>query len=416
MQRIFLLFPLVALTCWAPRAEAQERADYVAPYMHAEKLFERGRLFFDFEEYDKAIEALTRAYRIYRDEKYVLWLARSYDRQKNYENAMRIYEEYLDFGVLAQEREGIQARVEEIRTETSFGKEMVHLSVEPAGAVVYLDDVSPFMKVKPDGKRFVAWGQHRWIVRKEDFRERIIPFTVEKGAPLEFAIKLDRIEFFVTATLQSTPPGAEVFIDGKEAGETPLELKLKEGYYTVRMEPDDDDLQPYESLIEFSRESDNVVLADLQGGQLKQGKAVAGAAIVKKKEGKGKAAGRTIYKVEEPTRAFMISGWSLVGTGAAALITSGVFTFLAYDGMGAADDLDPLYLGQEEYDAQLDSKVDEVNTNFKIAAISAIAGTAVVLTGATFLILDAVRPNASALAIVPTVTPQGAGLTLHLGF
>jgi hypothetical protein len=425
---------------------AQEESRSLPPYVVAEKLFERGKLFLGFGDHDKAIDALQRAYAIYHDEKFVLWLARTYDQKEDYENAIRAYNEYLDFGVLASGREAVVARLEEIRTRTSFGKELVTVTVDPPDAQVFLDDVSPFFRVKPPCQVFVPWGTHKWIVKRDDFVAREVPFVVEKGAPQQVALHLSRVEFFVEAVLQSTPAAADVYLDGKAVGKTPVTVKVKEGYYTVRMISDG--LPPFEKLIAFTREADNTVAADLEGGRLKSGTVVAETAVKGPDQpdalvgglaggagggdkgagdkGKGgdqgggaKADGGgapTIYRVAQPTRFWKISGYSLLGTGLAGLIAGGVFAGLGALDVASANKLDPFKLGQAAYDKQLAAKKDSASGRFKVANIAFIAGGAATAVGAGLLVVHFLQPKASPIAVVPSVTPAGAGMALQLEF
>jgi tetratricopeptide (TPR) repeat protein len=408
-------------------------------YVRSEKLYERGRMFLDFGEVERAIRSLKAAWRTYHDEKYLLTLARAYDQKEDYENALRRYQEYLAFGVLASEREAVVARLEEIRTNSSFGKELVEVSVDPPDAQVFLDEANPFFRVQVPSKVFVPWGEHKWIVQKEDYRERVIPFTVERDKPEAYALKLDKLEFYVNATLQSNPPGAEVAVDGRAVGNTPVTVRVREGYYTVRMTYDD--LPAFEKVIEFTRDQENVVQADLEKQRLDKGAVVAETAVGKDDpdvakgdasgpdtDGDGTDEGRAttsapdidvassaIYRVEEPTKAWMISGWSLVGTGLAGLVAGGVFTGLAFkdmaDARGWADDHDSRTTNYHDKLKDLESRV---NQKFLISEIAAGAGAALALTGAAFLLVDWLKPDAAPITVMPSVLPVGTGLSLRI--
>jgi|GEM_PF-3597887 len=408
-------------------------------YVRSEKLYERGRMFLDFGEIDRAIQSLKAAWRIYHDEKYVLALARAYDQKEDYENALRRYQEYLAFGVLANESATVVARLDEIRTKSSFGKELVEVTIDPPDAQVYLDEANPYFRVQAPAKVFVTWGEHKWIVQKDDYRERVIPFTIERDKPQQFALKLDKLEFYVNATLQSSPSGAEVSVDGRVVGKTPVTVRVREGYYTLRMTYGD--LEPFEKLLEFTRENENVVQADLEKQRLDKGAAVADTAIAKgedveppdlpprddepkevvRDEGpKGAGSGGevpTIYRVAEPTRAWKISGWTLVGTGLAGLAAGGVFTGLAFKDMADVRSYVDKTTWTTADEARLDSLERKVNQKFLISEIAAAAGGAVLLTGVAFLLVDWLMPEAAPITVMPSVLPTGGGglsLTIDL--
>jgi len=436
LRPVVRLLVACALLAAPTPAPAREPTPDSEPYVRSEQLYERGRMFLDFGEIERAIQSLRAAWRVYHDEKYLLALARAYDKKEDFENALRAYQDYLAFGVLAGERQAVVARVEEIRTKSSFGKELVEVTIDPPDAQVYLDEANPYLRVQAPGKVFVAWGEHKWIVQKDDYRERVVPFTVERDKPLAFALKLDRLEFYVNATLQSNPSGAEVSIDGRVVGKTPVTIRVREGYYTLRMVHDD--LAPFEKLVEFTRVRDNVVQADLEKQRMDKGAVVADTAIAKDEpvvppaggdkggpgpvaevpaiEDSGSDEPPTIYRVAEPTKAWKITGWSLVGAGIAGVLAGGVFAGLAVkDGMDANSLVGAEQWTRSEHD-KLHSIVSRANRNLFLAQVAAISGLSTVAAGTALLLVDRFLPQAAPVTVMPSVLPGGGGaMTLTIG-
>jgi hypothetical protein len=95
-----------------------------------------------------------------------------------------------------------------------------------------------------------------------------------------------------------------------------------------------------------------------------------------------------------------------------------VFTYLAFDKVLSARDLDSGNMSEAEYDAKLNSVVDEGNTNFTIATIAYSAGGTVLAAGVAFLLVDMLMPEASPITVLPSVMPHqdGAAFSVHVGF
>lgn len=84
----------------------------------------------------------------------------------------------------------------------------------------------------------VSPGDYTILLRKEKFDEIIRKITIPKQALLP--LKKSRIEFIipfeVKLQIKSVPPGADVFIDGKDTGlKTPAAISLKAAMHTVKL-------------------------------------------------------------------------------------------------------------------------------------------------------------------------------------
>jgi len=121
-----------------------------------------------------------------------------------------------------------------LRDRRSRGAEAtVTVHSDPSGARAYLD--GRLLGLTPATSEGVTLGEHELRVEKEHF------------VPRRSVVLVDRREYAVAVTLdkaaasrlkvQSTPPGAKVFVDGSYRGDTPLTLEsLRPGSRQVRMQ------------------------------------------------------------------------------------------------------------------------------------------------------------------------------------
>jgi serine/threonine protein kinase len=106
------------------------------------------------------------------------------------------------------------------------------VSTTPPGAEVFLDGASkgktPLLASLPLGKHHVKLTLPGYRAQEQD-----IELSEAREYPLQVA--LQAVPSLAQLKLSSTPPGAEVFIDGTSKGKTPTDLELPLGDHTVRM-------------------------------------------------------------------------------------------------------------------------------------------------------------------------------------
>ncbi|HYX70774.1 MAG TPA: PEGA domain-containing protein, partial [Terriglobales bacterium] len=108
------------------------------------------------------------------------------------------------------------------------------ISVEPAGALVQVDDAAP--ATGPLSKPDVAAGTHTVIFSKPGYVTESRKIDVTAGGKALIAITLQPRGAFVSVASQ--PAGATIVVDGRESGLTPARLVLSEGQHNITVRKD----------------------------------------------------------------------------------------------------------------------------------------------------------------------------------
>jgi hypothetical protein len=177
----------------------------------------------------RAAEALIEAYKHYADES-VLLRAVSYLRSASeQERALRLAERYLTVSRADTGRREARRHIAELRSRMSRYSAEIEIRTKPAGATVcreYLDAKTASEReticTKPPIVRWLKAGRTLLVVKHKDFDVRKYVLVVKSGqhvkvtVPLHKRIARGRVDVF------SRFRGAEVYIDGRHRGKTPL--------------------------------------------------------------------------------------------------------------------------------------------------------------------------------------------------
>lgn len=207
---------LVWLSVLAP-AVAQEPADLI-----------EGRRLFDALEYDQALPFLDRAVSLLepqasRDAASRTALIAAFEMRArarfgtgNREGAVADFRALLGLEPGFTLADGVSPRVvallDEVRIAT-IGS--IELTLDPADAQLIVDGVP---RAVGTGRLAVAAGAHTLRVSRTGFRSVDQPVTVLAGQTLPLRVALERVSSVVT--MITTPPGAEVFVNGVSKGKT----------------------------------------------------------------------------------------------------------------------------------------------------------------------------------------------------
>ena len=187
-----------------------------------------GRRLFDALEYDQALPYLDRAIvslepQALRDPSVRTVLIGAYEMRArarfgigNREGAVNDFRLLLNLDAGFTLPEGVSPRVvallDEVRTAT-IGT--IELTVDPADVELVVDGVP---RGTSTGKLAVAAGAHTLRLSRIGYRTIDQPVTVMAGQSLPLRVALERMTSVVT--LVTTPPGAEVFVNGVSKGKT----------------------------------------------------------------------------------------------------------------------------------------------------------------------------------------------------
>ena len=129
--------------------------------------------------------------------------------------------------------------------------ETIRVSAELEKHAVLVVDVIPDGTVSVDGNReqasparfpAIPLGEHAITARLPDYEPKTVDVTVQAGRKKTISIELQRAR--VTLSIASTPSGAEVTLDGRKYGNTPITIKdIVTGEHTFSLS-----LQDYETV------------------------------------------------------------------------------------------------------------------------------------------------------------------------
>jgi serine/threonine protein kinase len=110
----------------------------------------------------------------------------------------------------------------------------VYFRTDPAGARIQVDSRPDWSCESPCWLEELSPGQHSVTARMEGYRVAIKRLEVAAGGrePLQLTLEAD----LISAMIASTPPGAEIYIDGTKRTETTnARIALKPGTYQVKV-------------------------------------------------------------------------------------------------------------------------------------------------------------------------------------
>ncbi len=124
-----------------------------------------------------------------------------------------------------------QQTVQEVNLRPLRG--LVLIESNPPGAAVTINDV--FEGNTPLPMHNIRFGDHKARLVLAGYKDRDIEFEIEDRIPKSVAV--DMISTSGSLQIFSDPPGAKVFVDGRDEGVTPLSIpRVQEGERDVRLQ------------------------------------------------------------------------------------------------------------------------------------------------------------------------------------
>ncbi|MDI7269944.1 MAG: PEGA domain-containing protein [Myxococcota bacterium] len=245
------------------RQEAREH------YQRGRRLLERGRT-------AEALEAFARSYAAYPHWATSNNLGVCHDRLGRPSDALRLYELALREGgdeIPERQRNEIGRRVADLRLQLGIR--------EPTTGRVSVTSTPPGATVSIDGREIgaapveveVEPGTHAIAVAMPGFRPNAVETHVAAGEAVVVAMALEaeaRRPAHGTLSCSSDPPGANVSIDGKAAGRTPVAAAfVPEGERLVRFETADG--RTWEERVQVAADATVNVSVEFGGAGVHQG-------------------------------------------------------------------------------------------------------------------------------------------------
>jgi len=200
---------------------------------------------FDDERYDEAVTLFRMADRMMPAAVIDFNIAKAFERQSRYEDAIKSYESYLKRyqdanGVLPPDGLDVQKTVAFLKQLSRKELPEVLIESDPPGANVYLNDPdhAKILGQTPYTAR-LAKGAYEVSLAADGFAPLTKTIDVSAEAPAKFVFKLEKIVHVGTLEVGVNIKGARIYLDGKVVGLSPLPpTKVEPGERQVVVEKD----------------------------------------------------------------------------------------------------------------------------------------------------------------------------------
>ncbi len=200
----------------------------------AGKLADIGYDHYDASDYEAASEAFSGAYRIHKVDKYILNEAKCMQKLGRPVDALRLFE----MGVRNHPKSAligkVRVLVKQLRAELGETMAEVKLTSTPTGAAIFLDGAHASLGTTPYAT-WLPFGSHSVRLSLPGHEALDRSFVVEKGDPMAVQMALTKTALPGVVLFDAAAPGADIFINGKIRGVTPMRggMQLKPGTYDV---------------------------------------------------------------------------------------------------------------------------------------------------------------------------------------
>jgi tetratricopeptide (TPR) repeat protein len=202
----------------------------------AAKLADIGYDHYDADDYAAAAEAFEGAYRIHQVDKYILNHARCMEKLGFLEKALALFEKGVKNHPNTDLTKKARSFAKSIRKKLSKTKVRVKIMSNPPDAQVFVDGAKEPLGATPLRAWFL-FGDHTFRLTKVGHESLEKEASLTKKGPKEFKLRLKRKAKPGRVTFGAVPEGADVFIDGRLYGVTPIGkgVELKPGEHDVRL-------------------------------------------------------------------------------------------------------------------------------------------------------------------------------------
>jgi tetratricopeptide (TPR) repeat protein len=247
MSRLALFLSFLVLVPALARAQAVDPASLSEDERKgkAAQYYQDAQSAFDDERYDEAVTLFRMADRMMPAAVIDFNIAKAFERQSRYEDAIRAYESYLKRyqdanGVLPPDGLDVQKNVAFLKQLTRKELPEVVIESDPPGANVYLNDPdrAKILGQTPYTAR-LAKGAYEVALVADGFASLAKTIDVSAEAPAKFLFKLEKIINVGTLDVTVNVKGARIYLDGKVVGLSPLPpAKVEPGERQVVVEKD----------------------------------------------------------------------------------------------------------------------------------------------------------------------------------
>lgn len=344
------------------------------PAERATQIAEEATALFDGRRFEEASELFLRAWQLHRDPRYLFNAARAREVAGDLAAAARLYARYTALDPAPGDRAEVAERLEDLARGLARSHAAVRIRTEPPGAVVSLD--GGVAEPAPVDGWLVA-GAHRIEATLDGHEAATRTLTVAAGETRDVTITLERATEVGALAVATEVPGADVYVDNRYVGVTPLRLDgVATGPHTVRLAMDG--FREWRGSVQVEARGEREVRIDLLPD--------------------------LIAATPPPGLDLSLPGWVTLGTGVALAAVGAGLHVAAF---GAADEAAALAPESTTYTEDFDALEERGRALEAAAWVNYGLAVAAIGTGVTLLVLSDPEPDT---VVAPVPLPDGGGL------
>lgn len=225
-RTILLVASLLLFVLGSPIAQAAPPSEEDAKKVV--KLSAQAAVQYDKGNYDKALEQYKKAHTLWANPKLSFSIVKCLEALKRYREALEVAQRGLKENPKSVLKSRLESKVTFLNKILSKGR--LRLTIRPSGSTVSIDGKS--VGTAPLDVQILEPGKHELKITHPNYANIVQGITVNGGAELALSFTLQPLSGKLS--ISSTPSGAEVLIDGKSWGKTPLSnLTIPTGSHAV---------------------------------------------------------------------------------------------------------------------------------------------------------------------------------------
>jgi hypothetical protein len=144
---------------------------------------------------------------------------------------------YLMISTNIEKNEMIKGHLKEIGEELGKTHSTIKIFAIPEDAEILMKDPFGIKKIQSNFETYVPFGVYTVTIKKEGFNDREEKIIVEKNKPILMEIRLEKaVVKEEKVVITSTVVGADILLDGKKIGKTPIaEFRATEGKHVAEV-------------------------------------------------------------------------------------------------------------------------------------------------------------------------------------
>ncbi|MFH1809240.1 MAG: PEGA domain-containing protein [Pseudomonadota bacterium] len=219
------------------REQLKKNAAPTTPEEQAAVLARKGREYYRAGRYADAIAQLERANRVAQKGAFTYNIAKCYEKQGDYDNAIVHYQRYIELEPDASDRQDVVALIAALQARMRQTLSELSVRTAPAAADIYIDEMGKLLGQSPLEIRLKP-GTHKLVLVKNGYQTIEREFEMPEDRPRDLAYALEKVKNFGGLAIESNVNGAQVFLDGQIMGLTPYNVTklVEQGKHQVSVQ------------------------------------------------------------------------------------------------------------------------------------------------------------------------------------